>query len=246
MIRRMRSLAVHSVAVHSVAVAVAAVAAIAATGPLPHAAAQTATPSATPSATQTPHADCGTGARVTLDASTIVATGEATVTAREVPNTVVDLFAYTRPSTEYRLVRSATTNADGIVTFTIRPPANTRLRAAQREEDCTDPSFGTEPSVVLNVRTALTLTATRNGTRDYTFSGDSLPARAGGLVVSLYRVTDAGKQVLTAQSRASATTGEWSIHRTFAETGRFGFVVRTGQDLQNAPGISTTRSTLLH
>jgi hypothetical protein len=201
----------------------------------------------TPTPSPTPvHGDCRAGAQVTLDQATIIATGSATVTVREVPNTVVDLFAYTHPSTEYRLVRSATANADGIARFTIRPPANTRLKAAQREEDCTDPVFGTEPSVVLNVRTALTLTAERNGVRDYTFAGDSLPARPGGLIVSLYRVTDSGRQVLTAQDRPDAQNGEWTINRKFTGTGRFGFVVRTGQDLQNAPGVSNTRSTLIY
>lgn len=203
-------------------------------------------PTPTPSPVQTPHQDCRAGAQVTLDASTITATGSATVTVKEIPDTVVDLFAYTRPSTEYRLIRSAPTNADGIAMFTIRPPANTRLKAAQREEDCTDPAFGTEPSLVLNVRTALTLTAARSGARDYSFAGDSLPARPGGLIVSLYRITDSGSQVLTAQARADAENGEWIINRVFTGTGRFGFAARTGQDLQNAPGVSNTRSTLIY
>ena len=193
-----------------------------------------------------PHGDCRAGAQVTLEEATITATGSARVMVREIPDTVVDLFAYTRPSTEYRLVRSGRTNADGIATFTIRPPANTRLKAAQRQEDCTDPAFGTEPSVVLNVRTALTLTAERHGVRDYAFAGDSLPARPGGLIVSLYRITGSGRQVLTAQARADAQNGEWSINREFTGTGRFGFVVRTGQDLQNAPGVSNIRSTLIY
>jgi hypothetical protein len=193
-----------------------------------------------------PPQDCRAGAQVLLDPDTITATGAATVTVREAPHTLVDLFAYTRPSTEYQLVRSAMTDSSGVATFTVRPPANTRLKAAQRDEDCTDPVFGTAPSVVLNVRTALTLTATRNGPRDYTFGGDSLPARPGGLVVSLYRVTEDGRQILTAQARASATSGEWVIDRRFTGSGRFGFVVLTGQDLQNAPGVSNTRSTLIH
>ena len=183
---------------------------------------------------------------MTLDEATITATGAATVTVREIPNTVVDLFAYTRPSTEYRLVRSERTNADGIATFTVRPPANTRLKAAQREEDCNEPVFGTAPTVVLNVRTALTLTAQRHGVRDYTFAGDSLPARPDGLIVSLYRITESSGPVLTSQARADTQNGEWTMNRKFTGTGRFGFVVRTGQDLQNAPGVSSTRSTLIY
>ena len=199
-----------------------------------------------PNPTATPVRDCRAGARVTLDRTIMTATGSANVTVQETPNTLVDLFAYTRPTTEYRLVRSAMTDADGIATFTVRPPANTRLSAAQREEDCTDPVFGTEPSVVLNVRTALTLTASRVGVRKYVFAGRSLPARPGGLVVSLYRVSGSGSEVLTAQTRASAADGDWAINREFTGGGRFGFVVRTGQDLQNAPGASNVRSTVIH
>lgn len=194
----------------------------------------------------TPPRDCRAGAGVELAESTITATGDARVTVREIPGTEVDLFAYTRPSTTDRLVRTATTGDDGAATFVVRPPANTRLRAAQRVEDCTDPVFGTAPSVVLNVRTALSLFAVRNGRQDYTFSGDSLPAREGGLIVSLYRITEDGRQVLTAQTRADATTGEWTIRRVFTGVGRFGFVVRTGQDLRNAPGTSNVRSTLIY
>jgi hypothetical protein len=32
----------------------------------------------------------------------------------------------------------------------------------------------------------------------------------------------------------------------FSGTGRFGFVVRTGQDVQNAPGTSRVRQTLVY
>jgi hypothetical protein len=49
--------------------------------------------------------------------------------------------------------------------------------------------------------------------------------------------------VLTAQARASATTGEWTITRQFTGSGTFGFILRTGQDLQNAPGASHVRPT---
>ena len=198
-----------------------------------------------PSPTATPQLDCQAGARVTLDRDTIIATGSAVVTAREVPGTLVDLHGYSRPSTAERVVRSERTDSAGVVRFTVRPGTNTRLRAQQRVEDCTDPVFGTASSVVLNVRTALSLLVERTGVRAYTFRGDSLPARPGGLVVSLYRVTADGRQVLTAQARASSTTGEWSVRRTFTGTGRFGFVVRTGQDLLNAPGTSNVRSLLV-
>ena len=62
------------------------------------------------------------------------------------------------------------------------------------------------------------------------------------MIISLYRVTADGQQVLTSQTRASSTNGTWTLNRTFLGTGRFGFVVRTGQDLMNAPGASAVRS----
>ena len=52
--------------------------------------------------------------------------------------------------------------------------------------------------------------------------------------------------MLTAQTRANASNGDWRIDRRFTGSGRFGFVVRTGQDLQNAPGTSNVRSLLVY
>lgn len=192
-----------------------------------------------------PPDDCQSGTPVSLDRDAVTATGSAVLTVHDRADSLVDVYAYTRPSTAYRLVRSLTTGADGTARTTLRPPANTRLRAVPRVEDCTEPVFGSAPPVVLSVRTALTLTTRRTGTCEYAFAGDSLPARDGGLVVSLHRVTTTGSQVLTAQARASATTGEWRLTRTFTGSGRFGFVVRTGQDLQNAAGTSAVRPTLV-
>lgn len=187
-------------------------------------------PSATPDQCQP--------ATVRFDEDTITATGEAGVTVAAGKATEIDLYAYSRPSTTYRLVRTGAVGPDGTVRFSVRPPTNTRLYTQSR-------GCGPGPSVVLNVRTALTLTAERLSTATYRFAGDSLPARPGGLVVSLYRVTDDGRQVLTAQARASATDGQWSLVRRFTGTGRFGFLVRTGQDLTNAPGASNVRPTLI-
>ena len=198
-----------------------------------------ASPSATPS-TATPA--CAVPARVVLASTTIIATGHTGVSVTAPAGSVVDLLAYSRPSSTYRIVRTGTTDSTGRVVFSaLAPPSNTRLYAQVR--GCTASTV--TGSVVLNVRTALSLFAQRTGPQSYTFSGDSLPARPGGLIISLYRVTDSGSQLLTAQVRASATTGNWSLNRTFTGTGRFGFVVRTGQDLQNAPGSSNVRPTLI-
>lgn len=207
----------------------------------------TATPCARPTARfsvdvevvpASPDQECAVPTTVALDRSTVIATGAAVATVRAAAGTVVDLLAYTRPSTTYRLVRTGTVTSDGTVRFTLRPPANTRLYAARR-------GCGRSSDVVLNVATALTLAVERLGPRQYLFSGDSLPARPGGLVVSLYRVDVDGREVLTGQVRADEQDGTWSLLRTFTGSGRFGFVARTGQDLQNAPGRSGVRSLLV-
>jgi hypothetical protein len=165
------------------------------------------------------------------------------------PNTIIDLFAYSRPSTTYRVVRSGDVGSDGVAEYRVTPPTNTRLYAQQR-------GCAPGPSVVLNVRTQISLNVVRNAVRTYTFSGSAIPARPNGLIVSLYRVTNDGRQILAAQTRANANVGQpgydarrpagsYSIRRVFTGTGRFGFVVRTGQDLQNAPGSSNVRSLLV-
>ena len=175
----------------------------------------------------------------TLAQNAITATGTGVVTVAAASGTTVELFAYSRPSTQFAVVRTVTVGKDGTTSVAVKPPTNTRLYA--RQVGC---SAGAQ--IVLNVRTLLTLTAQRNASRDYTFSGRALPARVGGLIVSLYRLTPEGRQVLTSQTRADATTGTYSIRRVFTGSGRFGFVVRTGQDLQNAPGASNVRSTLVY
>lgn len=200
---------------------------------------QQPSPDPSPSGAGTPPAHCASPTSVSVTPDTIDATASAGVSVSGPAGARVELYAYTRPSTQYRLVRSGTLSQNGAAGFRVVPPANTRLYALV-------PDCGlTSPSVVLNVRTTLTLGAVRHGLRDYSFSGDSLPARPGGLIVSLYRVTGDGAQVLTAQTRADAADGNWSIRRVFTGSGRFGFVVRTGQDLRNAPGTSRVRSTLI-
>ena len=195
------------------------------------------TPSATPS--PAPTSGCSAATADVFD-GTITATGSARVAISGTRGSTVDLYAYTRPSTQFRLVRTVTiptgTAPDPMVS--LRPPGNTRLYAQQR-------GCPAGPQKVINVRTALSLFAQRDGVRTYTFSGDSLPARPGGLIVSLYRLAADGRQVLTAQARASATDGRWRLVRVFTGSGRFGFVVRTGQDLQNAPGRSNVRTLLV-
>jgi hypothetical protein len=202
----------------------------------------TVTSTATATATRTPSGPpatppgCARAAEVMPDRDTINATGSTVVRLTGTPGSTVDLLAYTQPAKTYSVVRTVTLNDSGVADFVLKPPANTRVAGQQR--GC---AFG--QSRVINVRTALSLAAVRNGTRDYTFSGDSLPARKGGLIISLYRTLPSGQQVLTAQVRADEKNGEWSLNRKFTGSGKFAFVVRTGQDVMNAPGSSNVRRT---
>jgi hypothetical protein len=174
-------------------------------------------------------------ATMALDKASTVATQAAAVTVHAPANTVVDLYAYSRPSTTFAIVRSATVGATGAITWSVSPLTNTRLYAQTRGGIAT-------PQVVLGVAPALSLSAARTAARTYVFSGRGIPARTGGLIISLYRITDTTHQVLTAQTRADAKTGNWSLTRVFSGTGPFTFVVRTGSDVQNIAGRSNERS----
>lgn len=182
-------------------------------------------PSPTPAARQ-----CATS--LTVAHAVMTATQETRVIVSSGPGQVVRLLAYSRPSTTYRVVREGTTGSDGRVAFTLRPLTNTRLYAS--EQDCQ-----ASASQVVQVRSALSLDSTRVGVRDVVFRGRAVPVRTGQLV-SLYRVTQAGRQVLTAQARVQGS-GAWSLRRVFSGTGRFGFVARTGGDMVNAAGTSPVR-----
>lgn len=94
---------------------------------------------------------------------------------------------------------------------------------------------------VVNVSPQMTIDAVRNGARGYTCTGTTTRTDA---ILSLYRVADDGRQVLTSQTRARAD-GSWRIDRRFLGSGRFGFALRTGRDIASAPGTSRVRPTLL-
>ena len=147
--------------------------------------------------------------------------------------------------------RTATADENGTATFSdLRPASNTRLRA--RQVGCTY-NGNTD---VINVRAQETLEVKRTGSLKYTFSGKSIPARPGGLIISLYRITGnacaAGVEprscpgeTFIGQGRADANNGQYSIPITFKSSDRNtrdDFVVKTGQDAQNAPGRSNARN----
>jgi hypothetical protein len=183
---------------------------------------------------------------LTINTATVNATGLASVTVSGVtPGSTVELQGYSQnhygtasfANDTTNPDRTAVANANGAVTFDdLRPASNTRLRA--RQVGC---SYGN--SGVINVRTQLTLAAKRTAVRTVVISGGSIPARPGGLIVGIYR-----NGVLIGQARASQTSGQYSVTLKFPASDqgkRINLTARTGQDAQNAPGISNVRSLLI-
>jgi hypothetical protein len=161
------------------------------------------------------------------------------VTAHGAPGTTVELYAYSRPNTTYAVVRTDVTDAAGNVVFTVKPGTNTRLYAHYKGGAASSDSV----SKVINVHTALSLSAYRDGVRKYHFQGRNLP-RLSGQLITLYRI-DNGTEIRTATVKTNSS-GIWRIDRTFSGSGTFTFVARTSQTLNNAAGRSNERATVIH
>ncbi len=197
----------------------------------------TTAPATTAPPTTTPPVSCVSGP-VGLPTPSVRSGSPALVRLGGTPGATVDLYAYTRPSTAYRVVRTVVVPAGGPAEVSLTAPSNTRMYAQQR--GCAE-----GPSSVLTVRSTVSVDARRTGARTYRFSGNSLPLRPEGLALALYRVTDDGREVLTARTRTDPATGRWTLTRRFTGSGTFGFVVRTPQDLTNAAGTSSRRTVVV-
>jgi hypothetical protein len=217
----------------------------------------TISPSATSTATVSPSAANCRVVTLRVTTKTINATGLASVTVTNaVPGTRVELQGYSQNHYGTASFANDTTNPDragtaddnGAVTFSdLRPGSNTRLRA--RNGAC-----AYSASDVINVRTQLSLQVTRTAPRTYAFDVDSIPARPGGLIVSIYRITgspcaagveprNCPGETFVGQTRVSASSGAGRVRFTFDRTypAREQFVLKTGQDAQNFPGRSNVR-----
>ncbi|MDP9435735.1 MAG: glycoside hydrolase family 71 protein [Actinomycetota bacterium] len=154
----------------------------------------------------------------------------AEVVVRAAPGDAVALWAYTRPSTALRLVRTGRAGADGRAVFTVRPSGSTRMEAR-----VSGLRTATSRSVVLPVQAALHLAAVRTGPRTYVFSGRTMPAVAGRRVAVAYA---RGGTSVVAVSATTAADGTFRVRRTFTGTGALTFTARTAADLTNAAGAS--------
>ena len=189
-------------------------------------------------------------------------TQTSTIRVHGAPNKAVEVYAYSRPSTTYSVVRSGTTDGAGDISFSVTPGGNTRLYAHYAGATASSDSATT----VITVHTSLSLSAYRDGVRKYHFQGTNLPRRAGQLI-TLYRYAKGANHdqycVPTAESDTSAqadngcravivsqtktgSNNQWRIDRTFNGNGQFYFVVRTSENINNGRGHSNQRLTVIH
>ena len=210
-------------------------------------AAPTATPTATtrptasPTVTVTPSQPAARKLTIVVRKSVFKPGIVARVTVTGTAGSAIELRAYSRPSTTYKVVRRGIVGANGTIVFDVTPGTNTRLFAVVTGFPAT-----ASGSAVIDVQTALSLTVVRKGARSYTFQGRILPRRAGQLI-TLYRVVN-GRRVIAAQIKTDST-GTYRIERRFTGSGTFAFLTRTGQNLTNAAGESDdgrARPTSIH
>ncbi|MDX6199751.1 MAG: hypothetical protein QOJ79_2902 [Actinomycetota bacterium] len=196
-------------------------------------------PSATPTPTRTatPTASPGRGnPTLTVRTPTIPAGTTATLVATGAANQQYQLHCYTRPSTTYFVARAGAFDAAANpATFTLALGRNTRCYLSYATGAGQD-----TPSVVVNVRTVLSLSTIRTGTRTYLFQGRNLP-RVAGQLITLYRVDGFGNEIRTS-NLVTDDSGIYRVTRTFTGIGTFQFKVRTSQTLNNAAGVSNTIS----
>jgi hypothetical protein len=194
-------------------------------------------PSASPSSSPSPAATTPPPPPPTVEdgSSVITAGGVANLSGAADPGATVELLAYSRPSTTYSVIRTTTATDTGAYSFSIRPQTNTRLLVRVGGQESS--------SVVVAVRSAVSLTAARTGVRTYSFRGRVQPLRAGQLV-SVYAQTANGS-VLVGRGSVDSD-GIWTASHRFTGNGTFGLYAVTGGDIVNAAGRSATARTAVH
>jgi hypothetical protein len=197
-------------------------------------------PTPTPSTSTTPPSG---RAALTLSTSTptIPAGSTGKYHATGAASQAYQLQCYSRPSTTYVTARSGSFDAAGTpVDFTVSLGRNTRCFI----QYATNSTQGASPSVVINVRTVLSLSTVRTAVRTYIFQGRNLP-RVAGQLITLYRVDSSGNEIRTS-NLVTDSSGIYRVSRKFTGTGTFQFRVRTSQTLNNAAGVSNTITVSVH
>lgn len=148
----------------------------------------------------------------------------------------VTLYAYTRPSTAYRVVRRGTLDAEGARSWAVTPAANTRLYAVTAPAgSAPGTSLRTTRTVTLDVAHSVSI-GVREDAGTYRFSGVVRPGSTG-LPVTLYRTLPGGGATVAGSTR-TRPDGSWRVDRRFTGSGTFGFYAVTGATPDNDAGRS--------
>lgn len=160
---------------------------------------------------------------VSVSPATVSAGEVTTVTYRGTPGATVEILSRTQPATAFSRIGSVLLDASGVGTSTHKPQKNTRITARTSHGQLS------ADAPLVTVRSVVSGSATRVGTRTYTFSGRSYPALSNRLV-SIYR-----NGVLVAQGRCDSS-GVYRVTKTLA-AGTFTFQARTGNDAHNLGSV---------
>jgi hypothetical protein len=134
------------------------------------------------------------------------------------------VLAKTRPSSAFAVVRRGDFTATGLADFSVRPRANTEFFARS--------TSGDSPHVMQYVRSALSLSASRQGGQ-VLLSGQVVPGRPG-VTVRVCRVTKGRAELLT--SARTDSYGRWELMR--ATPGGETYIAQSLTDGQNIAGQS--------
>jgi hypothetical protein len=142
--------------------------------------ATTGTPSTPPSGSPT-SSPTGSQCRSSIDTPRTggVVGRPVTVTVRGVPGRAVELRGYVRPATSYRLLRTGTIPATGVLVFTLAPTGNMRVFAVQ-------PGCVASATVPFVMHSVVSLTGVRAGGHTFVYTGRVRPGYAGQ-TVRIYR-----------------------------------------------------------
>ncbi len=177
-------------------------------------------------------------ADLALERTSIVPGERAGVTVAGPAGAPVELRAYSRPSTTYRVVRRAVLDGGGRTSFSVTPGTNTRLFASCAVPSGAADSTSSSVSRVLEVRAVVSLSVVRNGVRDYTLQGRNLPRR-GGQLITVYR-RSGSREVILEQARTDSS-GTWRVRHRFTGTGTYTLLAARGAP-SSTPPVSAGRS----
>lgn len=174
---------------------------------------------------ETRHSSAGT--RPTVDVN-----GEVTLFARSDDVSARYVLERVRPSPA--VIRQG---AGFQTRWTVRPTQNTSLRVRVVSTDAGLQQCPAGSVLQTYVRPRLTLTITRTGARQYTFSGRVLPGR--GQLITLYRSSNTpGVGVVILAQTHVRPDGTYHINRRFIGSGRFPVFTRVGISANNLASSS--------